>query len=91
MAIITVKFWTKRVRGMKLLLAQDGLTGWRVNMRIANLLLGRPGILRRIFPAWASYFMPRFHPWNHDDRALIRLHESDYAAAVLPVEMAKAA
>jgi uncharacterized protein len=88
MAIITVKFWTKRVRGMKILLAQDGLTGWRVNLRIANLLFGRPGVLRRIFPAWAAYFMPGFHPWNHDDRALIRLYESDYAAAVMPVAQA---
>ena len=32
---------------------------------------GNPGVLRRIFPAWLAYFMPGFHPWNLDDRALI--------------------
>ena len=35
-----------------------------------------------------SYFLPGFHPWNHDDRALIKLHESDYADAVMPAHAA---
>lgn len=30
--------------------------------------------------------MPGFHPWNHDDRALIRKYESDYADAVMPAQ-----
>jgi hypothetical protein len=28
--------------------------------------------------------LPGFHPWNHDDRALIQKYESDYAEAVMP-------
>jgi predicted metal-dependent hydrolase len=31
----------------------------------------RPGMLRKIFSAWAKYFLPGFHPWNEDDRHLI--------------------
>ena len=84
MLIITVMFWYKRIQGMRDLLAQDGLSGWRVNARIAWFMLGRPGILRRIIPAWASYFLPGFHPWNHDDRALIGRYDSDYADARMP-------
>jgi hypothetical protein len=44
----------------------------------------RPGMLRKILGAWASFFRPGFHPWNHDDRALIARAESDYADALMP-------
>src|SRR3546814_14943288 len=42
MLAITTRFWPKRVRGMKALLKQDGLTGWRVTARIWWYLLGKP-------------------------------------------------
>jgi len=38
-------------------------------------------MIRRILGAWASFFMPGFHPWNHDDRALIADAEKDLAYA----------
>ena len=50
---------------------------------MAWYLVGNPGLLRRIFPAWVSFFMPGFHPWNHDDRALIGKYESEFEAAVM--------
>jgi predicted metal-dependent hydrolase len=28
-------------------------------------------MMRKILGAWAAFFMPRFHPWNEDDRGLI--------------------
>lgn len=84
MLLVTSRFWPKRVKGMKALLRQDGLTGWRVTLRIWWYLLGKPGVLRKSFLPWLSYFLPGFHPWNHDDRALIKLYESDYADAVMP-------
>ncbi|MEK6542535.1 MAG: metal-dependent hydrolase, partial [Pseudomonadota bacterium] len=68
-------------KGMKALLKQDGLSGWRVTARIWWFLLGKPGVLRRLIPAWAAYFMPGFHPWNHDDRALIGKVDSQYGDA----------
>src|SRR3546814_5369011 len=75
MLAITTRFWPKRVRGMKALLAQDGLAGWRVSARIWWYLLGKPGVLRKSFLPWLAYFMRGFHPWNHDDRALIGKYE----------------
>ncbi|MDB5688285.1 MAG: hypothetical protein JWL91_161 [Sphingomonas bacterium] len=35
--------------------------------------LVHPGMVRRIAGAWvwASYFVPGFHPWKQEDRALI--------------------
>jgi uncharacterized protein (DUF486 family) len=38
-----------------------------------------------ILGAWLAFFLPRFHPWKHDDRNLIAMAESDYEAARLPV------
>ncbi|MBU7588916.1 MAG: metal-dependent hydrolase [Sphingopyxis terrae] len=84
MVAITARFWPKRIRGMKALLQQDGLTGWRVSARIWWFMLGYPGILRKSFLPWLAYFMPGFHPWNHDDRQLIKKFESDYSDAVMP-------
>lgn len=84
MLITTKRFIDGRWKGMNELLRQDGLTGWRVKMRLLAYLFGRPGVARKVFGAWASYFLPGFHPWNHDDRALIQLAESDYRDAVMP-------
>jgi predicted metal-dependent hydrolase len=52
---------------------------------MAWFALGQPGMLRRIAGAWAAHFLPGFHPWQHDDRALIALADSDYEAARLPL------
>lgn len=66
------------------LLAQDGLTGWKWKLRLTAYLLGRPGVLRCIFPAWAAYFLPGFHPWKTDDRALVQLYDSEFPDALMP-------
>ncbi|MEO0062654.1 MAG: hypothetical protein RLZZ08_1214, partial [Pseudomonadota bacterium] len=86
MLIITRRFVKHRFADAMELLAQDGITGWHARARLLWYLLGRPGILRRIMPAWIAYFLPGFHPWNHDDRALIRRFDSIYAAAQMPAE-----
>ncbi len=83
MVIVTINFLRHRWTDTLDLLAQDGLTGWMMKAKLAWYLLGTPGVLRRIFPAWLSYFMPGFHPWNHDDRALIGKHDSEFKDAVL--------
>ena len=85
MLLVTKNFWTKRWIATLDLLAQDGIPGVRANLRLAWYLFGNPGPVRRLIPAWVGYFMPGFHPWNHDDRKLIAKAESAYADAVMPV------
>jgi hypothetical protein len=29
-----------------------------------------------VFPLWCAFFLPGFHPWNHDDRHLIAGYDS---------------
>jgi uncharacterized protein len=84
MLIVSYRFWTRRWSGTLELLAQDDITGWKAKARLAWYLLGAPGPVRRLFLPWAAFFLPGFHPWNHDDRALIGKYDSDYAAANLP-------
>ncbi len=89
MLVITKVFWTNRSKDTLDLLAQDGIKGFRVKLRLAKFLLGRPGIARKIIVPWIKFFLPGFHPWNEDDRHLINLAESEFKAAVL--DTAKAA
>lgn len=84
MLVITKNFIANRWNDTLDLLSQDGITGTRVKLRLAWYLFGTPGVLRKIVPAWFAYFMPGFHPWNHDDRALIGKAESEFPDAVMP-------
>jgi hypothetical protein len=72
---VSRNFIANRVKDALALLAQDGITGWRAKARLWWYLLGTPGVLRQVALPWASYFRPGFHPWDHDDRALISAHE----------------
>ncbi len=71
MVLVTFRFLKNRSTDAMELLAQDGIKGWRARWGIFSYLLGKPGILRKIAPAWLGYFRPGFHPWDHDDRHLI--------------------
>ncbi|OLF73066.1 hypothetical protein AWH62_08945 [Maricaulis sp. W15] len=70
-ARVSRDFIVKRWRESLDLLAQDGIKGVRARAGLAWYLWGRPGILRRVLPAWLAYFQPGFHPWQIDDRNLI--------------------
>lgn len=84
MLLVTQSFVTNRWKDTLDLLAQDGITGFGVKVKLAWYLFGTPGVLRKIVPAWFAYFMPGFHPWNHDDRALIGKAQSEFPDAMLP-------
>jgi predicted metal-dependent hydrolase len=71
MLLVTGRFVKHRAIDALDLLAQDGITGWRARLRLAKYLTVSPGIFRRLFPHWCAYFVPGFHPWKLDDRALI--------------------
>jgi uncharacterized protein len=83
MMIITLNFFRNRWNDTLELLAQDGLGGWKIKARLLWYLAGNPGVVRKIVPAWFAYFLPGFHPWNHDDRALIAKAASEFPDAVM--------
>ncbi len=73
---VTYRFIRNRSEDALELLAQRGIAGWQARWRLFTYLTVRPGILRRIILQWLAYFRPGFHPWDHDDSALI----ADYDA-----------
>jgi len=86
MLLVTYHFFRNRWTDSLELLAQDGITGWKAKWGMLKYLLISPGVVRRIFPAWLAYFKPGFHPWDHDDRALIGKYEGEFQAALSPAE-----
>ncbi|QMW23756.1 metal-dependent hydrolase [Sandaracinobacteroides saxicola] len=77
MLLTSRNFWKNRYANMLDLLAQDGITGARAHARILWFLFGNPGALRTLFFPWLAFFLPGFHPWNHDDRDLIARADLD--------------
>ena len=80
MLYVTRNFIVDRTRGTLELLRQDGITGPTAWARMVWFAWVRPGMLRRIFGAWLAFFLPGFHPWKHDDRALIVAAERTLSA-----------
>jgi predicted metal-dependent hydrolase len=71
MILATIILFTTIRASMADLYRADGIKGLRIWGRTIAYLFGTRGILRRIFPAWLSYFKPGFHPWQHDDRDVL--------------------
>lgn len=82
MLFVTRNFLVDRTAGALELLRQDGITGPKAWARLFRFAFLRPGMMRSILGAWGSFFLPGFHPWKHDDRALIEAEEKrlGYAA-----------
>ena len=76
MMLVTRNFIVDRTRGALELLRQDGITGPRAWANLLWFMWVAPGMMAKIFGAWAAFFMPGFHPWNEDDRALIQEYEA---------------
>jgi uncharacterized protein len=71
MLFVTRNFVVDRSLGTLMLLRQDGITGPAAWARMLWFAWVWPGMLRKILGAWASLFLPGFHPWKQDDRHLI--------------------
>jgi len=81
MLLVTHHFMVDRTKGALDLLAQDGITGPKAWGGLFWYAFARPGMVRKILGAWLSFFLPGFHPWKHDDRALIAAEEKRLAVS----------
>ena len=76
MLYVTRNFLVDRTTGALELMRQDGVTGLRAWARLLWYLWVRPGMFRKIAGAWFKFFLPGFHPWNEDDRHLLRAYDT---------------
>jgi predicted metal-dependent hydrolase len=71
MLLISLQFWRSILRHMADFFRQDGINTVRTWLRALNFLLLKPGMARKIFLPYLSFYVPGFRPWRHDDRHLI--------------------
>jgi len=84
MVLTTLVFWALVFDQQLRMMRADG-TLWspREWGRLLWFCWGRPGMLRRMIGHYVSYFRPRFHPWQLDNRDLIERWARDYDQAVV--------
>lgn len=74
MLYVTRNFVVDRTAGTLELMRQDGVTGVSAWSSLLWYLWVRPGMFRKIGLAWFMFFLPGFHPWNEDDRNLLKTY-----------------
>ena len=89
MLYVTRNFIVDRTSGALELLRQDGITGPRAWAGLMWHVWIRPGMFRKIAAAWAKVFLPGFHPWNEDDRHLLRAYAASVDGEQLPASARK--
>jgi predicted metal-dependent hydrolase len=91
MLYVTRNFVVDRTAGALELMRQDRVTGPRAWARLLWYLWVRPGMFRKIAGAWLKFFLPGFHPWNEDDRRLLRAYEASAGALPQPAKKVRRA
>ena len=89
MLYVTRNFVVDRTAGALELMRQDGVEGAHAWAKLLWHLWVRPGMFRKIGVAWFKFFLPGFHPWNEDDRDLLRAYESSPEAVSVPTPQKK--
>jgi predicted metal-dependent hydrolase len=68
------------------MLRRDGLLfKWSTWRSALGFWLGKDGIAWHTLPHWLAYFKPSFHPWQHDNQALLDHWRQEQAHAYRPV------
>lgn len=56
----------------RLLKADTQARRWQGLGNFVNFMFRSPGLLPRLALPWLAYFRPGFHPWDHDNRHVLR-------------------
>lgn len=76
----TLHVWSYLIRLVRL----DGRgADWRGWARLLRFMFVQPGTFRHVLRPWLSFFRPSFHPWQHDNRAIVEAMRSEYETAVV--------
>jgi hypothetical protein len=81
MAITTFQFTKNITLYASLLLQADGMSRARATTKVLWFLFGKPGFFRNGLKGYWSWYKPGFHPWQHDNRALMQTWRERFAAA----------
>lgn len=85
MVMATFFFLLITTRMQYSLLKHDGKLGdLRSALGFAKFMLFKPGMLTRIIPEYLDFYRPGFHPWQHDNRALIEKYVDELSRYEIP-------
>jgi len=65
MFLISGQFWYSNFERMADFFRQDGINTPRTWWRVFTYLWFKPGMMRKIFVPYFSFYRPSFHPWDH--------------------------
>jgi uncharacterized protein len=78
MALATHKFLWNWSSISLWLMERRGMTGFSARMTLLKVWFGRKGLLRRSIGGYLAWFKPGFHPWDHDNKALIEKWRGEF-------------
>jgi len=78
MALISYFFTRNIATYSTWMLEADGYTPEEAKKAVRNFLWKKPGFFARGWKIWISWFKPGFHPWDHDNRALMDEWRSEF-------------
>jgi len=81
MALITYMFTRNITTYAARLLEADGYSPQEARKAVKKYLWRNPGIFSKGWRTYFSWYRPGFHPWDHDNRALIARWKQDFASA----------
>lgn len=71
MALVSLRFTMHITQYSAMLLQADGMGALRARLAVLWYLFGKPGFFRNGLKGYWSWFKPGFHPWQHDNSALL--------------------
>lgn len=83
MALITIMFTANITTYAARLLEADGYSRKDARKAVKNFVWRNPGIFSKGWRTYFSWYRPGFHPWDHDNRALIARWKQDFAVAAV--------
>jgi len=77
-------FFLKDVtQGMWHMLRRDGQLNAKVMIGGMRWLWGREGFFRLLLRDYRDYYNDDFHPWQHDNQDMLKLHSEQFSSALL--------
>jgi len=71
MALVSLQFTMHLTYYASLLLAADGMSRTRATFKVLWYLFGKPAFFRKGLRGYWHWYKPGFHPWDHDNRAML--------------------
>ncbi|MBI1188430.1 MAG: metal-dependent hydrolase [Alphaproteobacteria bacterium] len=84
MAVISIVFTRNITHYAARLLEADGYSKKDALKAVKRFVWREPGIFSRGWKTYFAWYRPGFHPWDHDNRALIARWRAEFDAAAQP-------